>query len=58
MSRTNYQTVARVRPTAAPGDWNGAAQRAPGALRLPGLRWLCTEGGADNLTRPAFAEAD
>ena len=32
--------VARVRPTAAPGKHVALSPRAPGALRLPGLRWL------------------
>jgi len=32
--------VARVKPQAAPGARAIAAQSAPGALRLPGLRWL------------------
>ena len=33
-------SVARVRPTAAPGARNLSVESAPGALRLPGLRLL------------------
>ena len=37
--------VARVRPPAAPGEHVAPAPGAPGALRLPGLRWFDTAGG-------------